>query len=113
MPRTRTSKFDAADFLRTPADMAAYLEATFAESGDDPRAVVRALGTIARAKGMTSIARRAGLGRESLYKALSGERSPSFDTVLRVIAALDLRLLATAEMPPRRRRAARRSTAGA
>ncbi len=99
MSRTRISRFDVAEHLRTPADTAAYFEATLEESGDDARAVVRALGTIARAKGMTQVARRTGLGRESLYKALSGESSPSFDTILKVIAALDLRL--HARMVPR------------
>jgi len=108
MPKTRTRQFDAADYLRTPEDMAAYLEATFEEFGEDARAVIRALGAIARARGMTYLSRRTGLGRESLYKALSGDCSPSFDTVLRVIRALDLRLLVAAEAPARRRRPARR-----
>jgi probable addiction module antidote protein len=96
MPKTRTRKFDVAEYLRTPEDMAAYLEATLDEAGDEPAPVIRALGNIARAKGMTQVARRSGLGRESLYKALSGQSRPSFDTILKVIAALDLRLHAKA-----------------
>lgn len=83
--------------------MALHLEATFDEFGNDSRAVIRAIGDIARAKGMTSVARRSGLGRESLYKALSGEGNPSFDTVLRVMSALDLRLTATTDEPARAR----------
>jgi len=96
MPKTLTRRFDVAEYLRTPEEMAAYLEATLDESGDEPAAIIRALGNIARAKGMTQVARRSGLGRESLYKALSGDSRPSFDTILKVIAALDLRLHAKA-----------------
>lgn len=91
--------WDVADHLRTPYEMALYLEATFDEFGNDARAVIRALGGIARAQGMTSVARRSGLGRESLYKALSGEGNPSFDTVLRVLDALGLRLTAVVREP--------------
>ena len=70
--------------------MAAYLEAALADG--DPAVVTAALGDIARAKGMTAVARQAGLGRESLYKALSPNGNPEFATVLRVIEALGLRL---------------------
>jgi probable addiction module antidote protein len=73
--------------------MAAYLEAAL-EDGD-PNLVVAALGDIARSKGMTNIARETGLGRESLYKALSLEGNPEFATVLKVIQSLGLRLRAT------------------
>ena len=75
--------------------MAAYLEAALEES--DPALVAAALGDIARAKGMTDIAREAGLGRESLYKALSPEGNPEFSTVLKIVKALGLRLHAIAE----------------
>lgn len=92
MPKTKTTKYDVAEYLRTPEEMAAYLEACIQESNGDAAFVARALGNIARAKGMTEIARETGLSRESLYKALSGERSPSFDTVLKVIAALGLKI---------------------
>jgi probable addiction module antidote protein len=96
MAKVKTTPFDAADYLKTPADIAAYLEATFEESGDDSAEIARALGTIARAKGMTKVARDAGLSRESLYKALSGDRSPDFATILKVVKALGLRLSAEA-----------------
>ena len=90
----RTKKWDAADHLKTDEDMVAYLEAALDES--DPALVAAALGDIARAKGMTDIARQAGLGRESLYKALSPEGNPEFSTVLKVVKALGLRLHAAA-----------------
>ncbi len=72
--------------------MAAYLEACFEESKGDAAFVAKALGDIARAKGMTQVARDAGLSRESLYKALSGERTPGFDTILKVVHALGMEL---------------------
>ena len=78
--------------LRTPEEMAAYLEACLEEADGDAAFVAKALGDIARAKGMSQVARDAGLSRESLYKALSGERSPGFDTILKVIRALGLKL---------------------
>lgn len=76
--------------------MAAYLEACLEEADGDAAFVAKALGDIARAKGMSQVARDAGLSRESLYKALSGERSPGFDTILKVIGALGLKLHAEA-----------------
>lgn len=76
--------------------MAAYLEACLEEADGDAAFIAKALGDIARAKGMAKVARDAGLSRESLYKALSGERSPGFDTVLRVVEALGLKLHAGA-----------------
>jgi probable addiction module antidote protein len=72
--------------------MAAYLEASFEEAGDDAAFIAKALGDIARAKGMSQVARDAGVSRESLYKALSGDRTPGFDTILKVIKALGLDL---------------------
>jgi probable addiction module antidote protein len=92
MKKTPTTRYDVAEHLRTPAEMAAYLEACLEEAGDDAAFIAKALGDIARAKGMTQVARDAGLSRESLYKALSGERSPGFDTILKVIGALGLKL---------------------
>ena len=92
MPKTKTTKYDVAEYLRTPEEMAAYLEACLEEANGDAAFVAKALGNIARAKGMTEIARETGLSRESLYKSLSGERSPSFETVLKVIAALGLKI---------------------
>lgn len=96
MPKTRTSRYDVAEHLRTPGEMAAYLEACLEEADGDAAFVAKALGDIARARGMSQVARDAGLSRESLYKALSGERSPNFDTILKVVRALGLTLHAEA-----------------
>jgi probable addiction module antidote protein len=93
MTKTKTRSWDAAEQLETEEEMAAYLEAAF--EGNDPALVAAALGDIARAKGMTQIARETGLGRESLYKALSAEGNPEFATVLKVIRALGFRLHAS------------------
>ncbi len=92
MAKTKTTKYDAAEYLTTPEKMAAYLEACLEEADGDAAFVAKALGNIARAKGMTQVAKDAGLSRESLYKALSGERVPTFDTILKVISALGLKL---------------------
>jgi probable addiction module antidote protein len=92
MTKTTTTHYDVAEHLRTPEEMAAYLEASIEESNGDAALIAKALGDIARAKGMAQVARDAGLSRESLYKALSGERSPAFDTVLKVVEALGLEL---------------------
>jgi len=96
MTKIKTAKYDVAEHLRTPEEMAAYLEACFEESNGDAAFIAKALGDIARAKGMTQVARDAGLSRESLYKALSGDRSPGFDTILKVLQALGLKLHAEA-----------------
>jgi probable addiction module antidote protein len=85
-----TRAWDVAEHLETEMDMAAYLDAAF-ENGD-AALVVAALGDIARAKGMSQIARDAGLGRESLYKALSTTGNPEFVTILKVVRALGLQL---------------------
>ena len=90
--KTKTTRYDVAEHLRTPEEVAAYLEACLEEAAGDAAFIAKALGDIARAKGMSQVARDAGVSRESLYKALSGERSPSFDTVLKVIAALGIKL---------------------
>jgi probable addiction module antidote protein len=92
MAKTKTTKYDVAEYLNTPEEMAAYLEACLEEANGDAAFVAKALGNIARAKGMSEIARETGLSRESLYKALSGERVPSFETVLKVINALGLKI---------------------
>ena len=91
----KTRPWDAAEHLTTDEDMAAYLEAAL-EDGD-PALIAAALGDIARAKGMSQIARETGLGRESLYKALSPDGNPEFSTVLKVVRALGLRLRAVAD----------------
>lgn len=101
MGRTVTTRYDVAEHLRTPEEMAAYLEASLEEAGDDAAFIAKALGDIARARGMSQVARDAGLSRESLYKALSGNRTPGFDTVLKVIHALGLRLHAETSVEPR------------
>jgi probable addiction module antidote protein len=93
MPKTKTLLWDAAQHLETEEDMAAYLEAALEEG--DPTLVAAALGDIARAKGMSQLARETGLGRESLYKALSPTGNPEFATVMKVVAALGLKLHAT------------------
>jgi probable addiction module antidote protein len=90
MAKTTTTPWDPAEHLRNGEDMVAYLEAALEEN--DPALVAAALGDIARAKGMTQIARDAGLGRESLYKALSPAGNPEFATILKVVAALGLQL---------------------
>lgn len=89
-----TRTWDAADHLQSREDMAAYLEAAL-EDGDAV-VVATALGDIARASGMSALAREAGLGRESLYKALSPSGNPELATVLKVVRALGLRLHAGA-----------------
>ena len=96
MAKTKTSRYVVAEHLRTPEEMAAYLEACLEEANGDAAFIAKALGDIARAKGMSQVARKAGLSRESLYKALSGERTPGFDTILKVIGALGLKLHAEA-----------------
>ena len=96
MTKTVTTPYDVAEHLRTPEEMAAYLEACLEEANGDAGFIAKALGDIARAKGMSQVARDAGLSRESLYKALSGDRSPAFDTILKVIGALGLKLRAEA-----------------
>lgn len=96
MTKTKTTRYDVAEHLRTPEEMAAYLEACIEDADGDAAFVAKALGDIARAKGMAQVARDAGLSRESLYKALSGDRSPGFDTILKVIGALGLELHAGA-----------------
>ena len=90
MAKLKTIPWDSAEHLETEEDMAAYLEAVMEEN--DPALMTHALGVIARAKGMSQIARDTGLARESLYKALSAEGNPEFATVMKVIKALGLRL---------------------
>jgi probable addiction module antidote protein len=96
MSTIKLKKWDSAEHLKVEEDMALYLDACFAEAGDDAAFIAKALGTIARARGMSQLARDAGMGRESLYKALSGDGNPSFATVLKVTHALGFRLTAQA-----------------
>lgn len=88
--KTTTRLYDAAEYLASEEEMASYLEAALEEG--DPKLVVQALGTIAKARGMSQIARDTGLGRESLYKALSPEGNPEFATVMKVVKALGMQL---------------------
>lgn len=91
MAKTTTTRYEVAEHLRTPEEMAAYLEACLEEADGDAAFIAKAPGDIARAKGMAQVARDAGLSRESLCKALSGERSPGFDAMLKAIGALGLK----------------------
>lgn len=90
--KTKTLPFDVAEYLRTPAEQSAYLNAWLADAPDDIAGISRALGDVARARGMSKVARDAGLSRESLYKALSEKGNPSFATVLAVARAIDFSL---------------------
>ena len=93
---TKTIPYDVTEQLRTPKEMAAYLDAWLDEAPEDASGIARALGNIARAKGMTQVAKNAGLSRESLYRALSTDGNPSFATVLKVARALGVKLHAAA-----------------
>lgn len=92
MAKIKVRKWDSAEHLKTDEDIALYLDACLEEAGDDPAFIAKALGNVARARGMSQLARDTGLGRESLYKALSGEGNPSFATILKVIHALGVKL---------------------
>lgn len=93
---TKTTPYDVAEHLRTPEEMAAYLDAWLEEAPEDAAGIAKALGSIARAKGMTQVAKDAGLSRENLYRALSADGNPSFSTVLKVARALGVKLHAAA-----------------
>lgn len=95
MEKIKTRLWDSSEHLKTEEDVAEYFEACLLEGGDDPAFIAQALGVIARARGMTQVARDAGLTREGLYKALSSEGNPSFGTILKVIKALELQLHAS------------------
>jgi probable addiction module antidote protein len=91
MEKIKLTKWDSASYLKNEDDIAAYLQACFEEAPDDASFIAKALGTVAKARGMTQLAKDAGMGRESLYKALSGAGNPSFSTVLKVANALGLK----------------------
>src|SRR5215470_3347659 len=107
----KTTRWDVADILKTKKDIAAYLDAVL-EDGD-PELLKDALGAIARSKGMTEIAKESGLGRSSLYRALSPAGNPEFATVASVLKALGLRLSVAHERVSTRRATTRRRAAGA
>ncbi|MDM7955123.1 addiction module antidote protein [Blastomonas sp.] len=88
-----TKAFDPAEFLESEADVVSYLN-VWMEDGS-PQEIARALGDVARSKGMTEIARRTGLGRQALYNALSENGNPTLETLLAVVSALGLRLSVT------------------
>ena len=96
MNALKTTRWDSAQHLKTDKDIVEYLDACLAEAGDDAAFIAHALGVIARAKGMSQLARDTGLGRESLYKALSGDGNPSFATILKIMHALGVKLHAEA-----------------
>lgn len=87
-----TTRWDVQDALRSPEDCAAFIEAAVEEAADDPAFIALVLGEVARARGMAQTARDVGMTREGLYKALSPQGNPSFATVLKVLAALGLRM---------------------
>ena len=88
----KINRWDSSEYLRTEEDIRAYLEAVVEEGGDDPAAIVHALGVIARARNMSQLARDAGISREGLYKALSEEGNPTFATVAKIAKALGLHI---------------------
>ena len=92
MKTLKLRNWDSAEHLKSDQDMALYLEACLQEAGDDADFIVKAIGNVARAKSMSEVSRQTGLGRESLYKALSGDGNPSFATILKVTRALGIGL---------------------
>ncbi|MEE1652947.1 addiction module antidote protein [Brachymonas sp. G13] len=90
MSNSKTRPFDMANYLTNDDEVAEYLRQVLEDN--DPLELAAALGDVARARGMTQLAKATGLSRESLYKSLSGERAPSSETLFKVIAALGLRL---------------------
>lgn len=94
MGKTKTTRWDVLDNLQTDEDCRLFLEAAFEDAGDDPAYIAKAIGEVARARGMMQLARETGLARESLYRSLSAEGNPSFATITKVMRALGLRLAA-------------------
>ena len=100
----KTTPWDSADYLRTEEDRAAYLAAVLEEAPDDATFITNALGTVARSRNMSQLARDTGLTREGLYKALSADGNPSFGTVLKVMRALGVRLTVSGKPPAKSRK---------
>jgi probable addiction module antidote protein len=90
--KVKFTRYDTVDYLKSDEDMVAYLEACMEEAGDDPAFIAVALGNIARAHGMVQLAKKTGLTREGLYKALSADGNPSLGTILKVMKALGMKL---------------------
>jgi probable addiction module antidote protein len=97
------SPFDAAKYLRTPEEIATFLEAVFEDYDGDTRVIVKALGVVAKAQGMPNVAKATGMSREGLYQALSGKGNPSFDTMMKVMEAVGVELRPKAKLMPRNR----------
>lgn len=98
MAKVKTTPFDAADYIETPEDVAAFLQAAFEEAfeADDPGFIAHALGVVARSKGMTQIAEKTGRSREQLYKSLSVDGNPTLATTISVMRELGVKLTAEA-----------------
>ncbi|HEY2758929.1 MAG TPA: addiction module antidote protein [Pseudolabrys sp.] len=92
----KTSNYDSAEYLDGPEAIAEYLSEALATN--DAAFIAQAIGTAARARGMTEIAREAGVSRENLYRSLSGQTKPEFETILRVLSALGVQLSATTKV---------------
>ena len=92
---SKTTIFDSAEYLDSEEAINAYMEGVL-ESGDTAF-IAHSIGVIARARGMSQIAKKSGLSRESLYKTLSGEGNPEFSTIIRVLQALELKFSITAQ----------------
>ena len=107
----KTTLWDSAEYLKSEADITAYLDACFEEAGDDPAFLVHALGVAARARNMSQLARDTGLTREGLYKALSSSGNPSFGTVLKVADAMGYRFALVSKGARSSRRAGKRTGA--
>ncbi len=95
----KAKPFDAADYLDSPEMIAAYLTEAF--ESDDPAAIAMAIGAVARARGMSAVAEQAGLSRENLYRSLGGEAKPEFGTVIKVLHALGMSLIAQPHATPK------------
>ena len=96
------ARYDVTDYLKTDEDIAYFLEASFEEAGDDAAFIAAALGEVARAYGMAKLARKTGLTREALYRALSKKGNPSFASVLKVLGAMGLQLAPKIAKPTRK-----------
>lgn len=108
----KTTTFDTADYLRTEEERASYLAAALEEAPDDAAFIANALGTVARSRNMSQLARDTGLTREGLYKALSADGNPSFDTVLKVVRAMGVRFTIVSNAPKVKPRARKPTEAG-
>ena len=105
--KVKATRFDAADYLKTPEDCAYFL--TDALETNDPAQIAQALGVLARARGMSEVAKRTGLSREGLYKVLGDRGNPEIATILRILQVLDLKLVAQPTKAKRKAAAARKA----